>query len=88
VAERLGVEEGSTVAQIKRVRLINREPVSLEITYLSQALGERLENADLVTRDMMRLRSRSRSWACSGTLDRGDKATVDSFIRTTCHNEL
>ncbi|AQT94433.1 MULTISPECIES: GntR family transcriptional regulator [Pseudomonas] len=52
VAERLGVEEGTVVAQIKRVRLINREPVSLEITYLPQPLGERLEKADLVTRDI------------------------------------
>jgi GntR family transcriptional regulator len=52
VAERLGVAEGEVVTQIKRVRLINREPVSLEITYLRQAVGERLENADLVTRDI------------------------------------
>ena len=52
VAERLQVAEGETVAQIKRVRLINREPISLEITYLPQPLGERLEKADLVTRDI------------------------------------
>lgn len=52
VAERLQVVEGEIVAQIKRVRLINREPISLEITYLPKALGERLENADLVTRDI------------------------------------
>jgi GntR family transcriptional regulator len=52
VAERLGITEGDLVTQIKRVRLINREPISLEITYLKQAVGERLENADLVTRDI------------------------------------
>ncbi|WP_313518112.1 GntR family transcriptional regulator [Pseudomonas sp.] len=52
VAERLGVAENTTVCEIKRVRLINREPVSLEVTYLSQALGERLQKADLVTRDI------------------------------------
>ncbi|MHA5865314.1 UTRA domain-containing protein, partial [Pseudomonas aeruginosa] len=50
--ERLRVEEGSPVCEIKRVRLVNREPVSLEVTYLPQALGERLEKADLVTRDI------------------------------------
>ncbi|MGV8209138.1 UTRA domain-containing protein, partial [Pseudomonas aeruginosa] len=38
--ERLRVEEGSPVCEIKRVRLVNREPVSLEVTYLPQALGE------------------------------------------------
>lgn len=52
VAERLQLAEGDTVAQIKRVRLINREPISLEVTYLPHALGERLEKADLVTRDI------------------------------------
>ena len=52
VAERLQVAEGEVVAQIKRVRLINREPISLEITYLPKAVGERLEKADLVTRDI------------------------------------
>jgi len=52
VAERLGLEEGAPVSEIKRVRLINREPVSLEITYVSREIGERLEKADLVSRDI------------------------------------
>lgn len=52
VAERLQLSEGSKVAEIKRVRLINREPVSLEISYLPPHIGEQLEKADLVTRDI------------------------------------
>jgi GntR family transcriptional regulator len=52
IAQRLNVAEGETVTQIKRVRLINREPVSLEVTWLPGHLGERLQNADLVTRDI------------------------------------
>ena len=52
VAERLQIAEGTQVAEIKRVRLINREPVSLEITYVSQQLGEQLQKADLVARDI------------------------------------
>ena len=52
VAERLQVAEGETVAQIKRARLINREPIAPQITYLPKAIGERLEKADLVTRDI------------------------------------
>jgi GntR family transcriptional regulator len=52
IAERLQIPEGTQVAEIKRVRLINREPVSLEITYLPKNLGEQLEKADLVTRDI------------------------------------
>jgi GntR family transcriptional regulator len=42
VAERLQLAEGEIVAQIKRVRLINREPISLEITYLPKAVGENI----------------------------------------------
>jgi len=52
VAERLQLEEGAPVTEIKRVRLVNREPISLEITYVPEHLGLRLEKADLVTRDI------------------------------------
>jgi GntR family transcriptional regulator len=34
------------------VRLLNRSPVSYEVTYLPEALGRQLERADLVTRDI------------------------------------
>ncbi|CAN7702386.1 MULTISPECIES: GntR family transcriptional regulator [unclassified Caballeronia] len=52
VASRLNVAEGSGVVEIHRVRLLNRAPVSLEITYVPEALEKRLANADLVTRDI------------------------------------
>jgi GntR family transcriptional regulator len=34
------------------VRLLNREPVSLEVTWLPEALGKRVASADLETRDI------------------------------------
>lgn len=52
IAERLQLNEGEKVAEIKRVRLINREPVSLEISYLPKAIGEKLQKSDLITRDI------------------------------------
>jgi len=52
VAGRLNIAEGSGVVEIHRVRLLNRAPVSLEITYVPEALEKRLANADLVTRDI------------------------------------
>jgi GntR family transcriptional regulator len=52
VASRLNIPEGSGVVEIHRVRLLNRAPVSLEITYVPEALEKRLANADLVTRDI------------------------------------
>lgn len=52
VAARLQVAEGENVVQIKRARLVNRELVSLEITWLPEHVGRRLEKADLVSRDI------------------------------------
>ncbi len=52
VARRLQLAAGAPVAEIRRVRLLNREPVSLEVTYVPEALGRRLAAADLVTRDI------------------------------------
>ncbi len=52
IAERLQLSDSAKVTEIKRVRLINREPVSLEISYLPQEIGEKLQKADLITRDI------------------------------------
>ncbi|MEM5424561.1 MULTISPECIES: GntR family transcriptional regulator [Paraburkholderia] len=52
VAQRLNLLEGAPVAEIHRVRMLNREPVSLELTWVPEALGKRLANADLATRDI------------------------------------
>jgi GntR family transcriptional regulator len=52
IAQRLTLPEGAPVAEIHRVRMLNREPVSLELTWVPEALGKRLANADLATRDI------------------------------------
>ena len=52
VASRLELDAGQLVTEIKRVRLLNREPVSLEVTWVPQAIGRRLAQADLITRDI------------------------------------
>ncbi|QCP54060.1 GntR family transcriptional regulator [Trinickia violacea] len=52
VASRLALPEGAKVAEIHRVRFLNREPVSLEVTYVPEALGVRLAAADLIARDI------------------------------------
>ena len=52
VARRLGLEDGAPVAEIRRVRLLDRAPVSLELTYVPAAIGRKLAQADLVTRDI------------------------------------
>jgi GntR family transcriptional regulator len=52
VAAKLNLPEGAPVTETQRVRLLNREPVSLELTWVPEALGKRLVNADLATRDI------------------------------------
>ncbi|RZT04158.1 GntR family transcriptional regulator [Duganella sp. CF402] len=52
VAQQLQVAPGAEVTEIKRIRHLNREPVSLEVTYLAQDIGERLAREDLATRDI------------------------------------
>lgn len=52
VASRLRLNEGDRVVEIRRVRLLNREPVSLELTWVPEDIGMRLLTADLATRDI------------------------------------
>ncbi|BCF95100.1 GntR family transcriptional regulator [Paraburkholderia largidicola] len=52
VAAKLELDEGTPVAEIHRVRLLNRKPTSYEITFVPEPLGKRLQRADLITRDI------------------------------------
>ncbi|MFF0410234.1 GntR family transcriptional regulator [Kitasatospora sp. NPDC004745] len=55
VARRLGLPEGGDVLYVERVRRLGGLPLSLDLTYLAPDLGERLDPADLVDRDVFRL---------------------------------
>jgi GntR family transcriptional regulator len=53
VAEKFGIEPGSYVTEIRRVRYVDNRPASLDITYLSVETGEFLRGTDaLVNRDI------------------------------------
>lgn len=52
VARRLGLAELEPVSELQRVRYLNREPVSLDITYVRAHIGARLAREDLATRDI------------------------------------
>ena len=43
---------GTPVTEIRRVRLLDGEPVSFDVTYLPPAIGERLRHEDLAERDI------------------------------------
>lgn len=55
VAAQLGVAEGTPVTHIRRVRLLDGQPLSLDLTWLPLTLGERLAAHDLVSHDIFTL---------------------------------
>jgi GntR family transcriptional regulator len=52
VAAKLGLRERELVAELRRVRYLNREPISLDVTYVPKPIGERLAKEDLAHRDI------------------------------------
>lgn len=52
VAARLRLKPGESACEVRRVRFLNREPISLDVTYVRTELGERLAKEDLATRDI------------------------------------
>jgi GntR family transcriptional regulator len=52
VAAKLKIDEGTTVAEIHRIRLLNRKATSYEVTFVPESLGKKLQRADLITRDI------------------------------------
>lgn len=52
VAARLGLAPGAPVTEVRRVRYLDRQPVSFEVTYLPPAVGQRLRKENLAERDI------------------------------------
>jgi GntR family transcriptional regulator len=52
VARRLKLAPGTPVTEIQRLRYLNRERISVDVSYFPPALGERLVQEDLATRDI------------------------------------
>jgi GntR family transcriptional regulator len=55
VATALKLEKGREVYEFKRIRYLNRSPVSLDISYFDMSIGERLQKEDLVSRDIFEI---------------------------------
>lgn len=52
VAPRLKVKEREQITELRRVRYLNREPISLDVTYVPKEIGDRLAKEDLAHRDI------------------------------------
>ena len=55
VASRLALPAGAPVTRIERVRYLDRQPVSLDITWVPRAIGDRLAGEALATRDVFQI---------------------------------
>jgi len=80
VAQKLSLEAQATVAEIHRLRLLQREPVSYEITYVPEAIGKRLQRADLETRDIFLILENDCGVALGGADLNIDAVTAESAI--------
>lgn len=52
VAPKLGVPEEEQIVELRRVRYLNRAPISLDVSYVPKSIGERLAKEDLAHRDV------------------------------------
>lgn len=52
VAQGLDLQPGDLVTALRRVRYLDRQPVSLDLTWVPLHIGQRLESEDLATRDI------------------------------------
>ncbi len=52
VQEKLQLPKRAKVTELQRVRFLNREPISLDVTYVPLHLGHRLAKEDLAARDV------------------------------------
>ena len=55
ISAKLGLPAGAPVTEIRRVRYLNREPVSIDYSYLPHDIGARLSKKSLRDRDLFSL---------------------------------
>lgn len=55
VCSKLKLDEGAMVVELRRVRYLDRKPISVDFSYLEPAIGSRLSKANLRDRDLFSL---------------------------------
>ncbi len=83
VADRLQIELGAAVTEVRRVRHLDHQPVSLDITWLPLHLGRRLRGDDLASRDIFLILEND----CATPLGHADLA-LDAVCADTATAEL
>ena len=53
IASQLQIGDGTLITSIKRLRYLSREPISFDVTYAKNHIGEKLATADLDKKDIL-----------------------------------
>jgi len=80
VAAALRCARDDEVTELKRVRYLNREPISLDISYVPRVVGERLAREDLATRDVFLILENDYGFALGEAELRIDATTADDAL--------
>lgn len=80
VARRLRLEQGSMAFQIQRLRYLNREPISVDVSYFPLDLGQRLAQEDLQARDVFAILENDYELNLTHADVQIDAITVDEWL--------
>jgi len=80
VAARLGVNQTEEVMELRRVRYLNRAPISLDVTYVPRAIGERLAKEDLAHRDVFLILENDYGFALGGAELQIESMLADEYL--------
>lgn len=80
VGARLEVSSSEEIMELRRVRYLNRAPISLDVTYVSKAIGERLAKEDLAHRDVFLILENDYGYALGGAELQIESMLADEYL--------
>lgn len=80
VGARLEVSSSEEIVELRRVRYLNRAPISLDVTYVSKAIGERLAKEDLAHRDVFLILENDYGYALGGAELQIESMLADEYL--------
>lgn len=75
IASNLRLNDSLTALKVQRLRYLNREPISLDVTYFEPAIGKIIASADLEGRDILSILENE----CAVVLDNA-KVNIESLL--------
>ena len=78
------IECGARVTELRRLRFLNRAPISLDVSYLPSAIGMRVARADLINRDVFSVLEND----CQLELGHADLRMCSTLATEELHNVL